>query len=458
MSDGSSDGSSAGDSAGTNARPTTEEGLVRAIGVRTLALNIVNLVVGAGIFVLPGIVAAQLGSAAILAYLVCSAAVGLVFLCFAEAGSRVSRSGGAYAYVEVAFGPFAGFLVSALLWFGWAILGDAAIAIALVKTVALAFPWIGSPLPRALFLIGLFGSLAAVNVVGVRQGVRLAVFNTFAKLVPLLMLVAAGAFAIHWRNLVFTEWPALQSIGSTSLILFFAFAGAESALTSSGEIEDPARTVPRGLLLGIGGVLALYLCVHGVAQGVLGAELARNTEAPLAATAERVLGGWGSGLLLLGAGVSIFGTLSVDMLVSPRALFAAARDGLLPARLGSVHPKFNTPHVAIVCHAIVACGFALSGTFKALAIVSSASLLLIYLGCCLAVLELRRRDVRSSTKVFRMAGGPTVPILSSLVVIWLLSHTTRTEAIGLGLLLLAASALYALRRWTTGRARTAAAA
>ena len=88
-------------------------------------MSIVNLVVGAGIFVLPGVVAAQLGSAAIVAYLVCSLAVGLVFLCFAEIGSRITRSGGAYAYIEEAFGPFAGFIASMLLWFGWSALSDA---------------------------------------------------------------------------------------------------------------------------------------------------------------------------------------------------------------------------------------------------------------------------------------------------------------------------------------------
>ena len=89
-----------------------DEGLVRIIGTGAVGLSVVNLVVGAGIFVLPGIVAAELGSAAIIAYLICSVTVGLVFLCFAEVGSRITRSGGAYAYIEEAFGPFAGFIAS----------------------------------------------------------------------------------------------------------------------------------------------------------------------------------------------------------------------------------------------------------------------------------------------------------------------------------------------------------
>ena len=123
-----------------HANDSRDEGLVRAIGSRALGVNIINLVVGAGIFVLPGVIAAQLGPAAITAYLVCSVAVALIFLCFAEIGSRITRSGGAYAYIEEAFGPFAGFVASMLFWFGWSALADAAITVAMVETMAIAFP------------------------------------------------------------------------------------------------------------------------------------------------------------------------------------------------------------------------------------------------------------------------------------------------------------------------------
>jgi len=178
-----------------------DEGLVRAIGTVALGLCVVNMVVGAGIFALPGHVAAGLGPAAIIAYLICSVTVALVFLCFAEVGSRVSRSGGTYAYVEEAFGPLAGFIALVLFWFGFTVLADAAITVVMIDSIATLFPILARPIPRALFIVVLLAFLAAVNVRGVKAGVRLYVFNTLAKLVPLVLLLAAGLFVINFENL-----------------------------------------------------------------------------------------------------------------------------------------------------------------------------------------------------------------------------------------------------------------
>ena len=423
------------------------EGLVRAIGVRALTLNVINMVVGGGIFVLPGLIAVQLGSAAIVAYLICSIAVALVFLCFAEIGSRVTRSGGAYSYIEEAFGPFAGFMASMLLWFGWNVLSNAAIAAAMVEAIAVAFPILAEPLPRAAFIVALLAFLAMVNIAGVRSGVRLFAVNTIAKLIPLILLLIVGLFAINVENLEITEWPSLQSAGVGALILFFAFAGAETALSSSGEIKKPQTTVPSGLLLGLTCILVLYIGLQIVAQGVLGAELSRETEAPLAAAAEKVFGGGGGKLLLVAGVISIYATISGDMLNTPRVLFAASLDGNLPKLLSRVHPKHNTPHVSIIAFASLVCAFALTGTFKPLAIVASGSLLVVYLGVSLATIRLRVRDGAPKADEFSIPAGYLVPVLSCLIVGWLLLRLTPQEAVGLGMLCGASVAAYAALRY-----------
>ena len=428
----------------TDSGRTDDEGLVRTIGTRALGLNIVNMVVGGGIFVLPGVIALQLGSAAILAYLVCSVAVAMVFLCFAEVGSRITRSGGAYAYIEEAFGDLPGFIASTMLWLGWAVLSDAAITVAMVETMAIAFPVLGDPLPRALFIVALFVFLATINIRGVESGVRLFVFNTIAKLVPLLLLLVVGMFAINIENLAIPEWPSAISVGAGALVLFFAFSGAESALSCSGEIDNPSRTVPRGLLLGLGGILLLYVGLQTVAQGVLGADLARNTDAPLAAAATAVFGDWGAKMLLVGGVISIYATVSGDLLNTPRVLFASARDGTLPRFLAKVHPTYRTPYVAIIVYAAFIAGFALSGTFKPLAVVASGSILMIYAGVCLSVLRLRQRDGNPGPGQFKVPGGPVVPVLGLLSIGWLLWQLTLEEAVGLGALVGVAVAWYAI--------------
>jgi len=427
-----------------------DEGLLRVIGPGALDLGVANMVVGAGIFVLPGRIAAELGSAAILAYFICSVTVALVFLCFAEIGSRITRSGGSYAYIEEAFGPFAGFIASILLWFGYNALSDAAITVAMVEVMTIAFPVLGESVPRAVFIIALFMFLAVVNIKGVKAGVRLYVFNTLAKLVPLLLLLAVGLFAINMDNLAIPEWPAARDIGAGAILLFFAFTGAESALNASGEIKNPSKTVPMGLLIGISGLLALYVGLQTVAQGVLGPALANNTEAPLAAVAVEVFGGWGGKMLLAGVVISIYGAVSGDMLGIPRVIFASSLDDNLPRFLSKVHPQYKTPHVAVIFFAIVVCALALSGTFRYLAVFATGSLLFIYLGVSLAVLRLRKRDGLPKAGEFRLPFGPLIPLSSCLIVGWLLLQVPAEEAISIAALIGASVAVYAIRAMLRG--------
>jgi basic amino acid/polyamine antiporter, APA family len=419
--------------------------LVRVLGVRALAANVVNNLVGSGIFVLPAAVAAILGPSAAVAYVACAVAVGLVALCFAEVGSRVPTSGGVYAYVEAAFGPYVGFLAGMLLFVAQ-IYASAAVATVLVGTLGVLVPALSRTAARSALLVVLYAVVAAVNIRGTRAGARLMESLTAAKIAPLVLLAITGLFALRSEYLAGMHVPPLRDLGRASLLLFFAFLGVEGALSSSGEVRDPTRTVPRAVLLGLGGVAVLYAGLQIVSQGVLGPELSAHPDAPLAATAQRLFGSAGRTFILAAAAFSAFGYVSGDMLATPRILFAAGQDGLLPARLGAVHARFRTPHVAIAVHAALACAVALSGTFRALAVVSVVAGLLVYLGCCLAVLELRRRDVHAGGPPFRVAGGPLVPLLACVVVLWLLSSATRTEFLAVAGVLAVASLLYLLRR------------
>ncbi len=429
----------------TPARPA----LVRVVGVPALAASIVNIVVGGGIFVLPALAARLVGPAAPIAFLVCGVGIGLIVLCFAEAGSRVSRTGGPYAYIETAFGPFAGFLAGVLLWLTGT-LATAGVATMFVGSLGAGVPALGDTAGRTAVLLALIGGLTWVNVRGVRQGTRVNNALSIAKLLPLLLLIVLGLPAVRGANVAIPELPSASSLARASIILIFAFAGTESALVPSGEVRNTSRTVPRALAIATIGVVALYVAIQLVVQGILGASLSdpANAAAPLAAAAGIALGGWGRTLLIAGATVSMFGNVSGMTLAMPRALFAFGESGVLPRQLALVHARFHTPWVAIIVQSALVCAIALASGFERLLIIANLTLLLLYLGCVAAAWELRRRGVRSddTRKPLRLPAGPLVHLLAAGMILFMLSSITLGEWTLVAIILALASVLFGISR------------
>jgi len=426
-----------------------DTGLLRAIGARQLTFSVINVTIGAGIFVLQAAAASGLGAAAPVAYVVCAALMALIVCCFAAAGSRVSLTGGVYAYVEVAFGAFIGFLAG-VLYFLMATFAVASVASAFAGSIGALWPPAGSPAGRAVVIAALFALLAVINVRGVRRGVGVVETIAVAKLLPLLVLVAAGIWHVRGDYLQWTALPAAAAVGRTAIVLIFAFVGLEVALVPSGEVRDPARTVPRALFSALAVTTTLYLLIQTVAQGLLGPSMSTFASAPLAEAASRVLGSSGRLLVLAGATISMFGYVSGDMLGSPRGLYAFARDGVLPSVLASVHPRYHTPHVSIAIYAILVSSLAISSSFTQLAILANVAALTLYLMCVAASYELQRRDVRADGTPFAVPAGPLVPLLAAAVIVWLLSNATARE-FGVEALVLAVAALFYLIRKTGGQ-------
>lgn len=425
--------------------PRTEAGLVRAIGVRRLTAILVNATVGAGIFVLPGTAAAGLGSAAPFAYLVCAVAMALIVACIAAAGSRVAVTGGLYAYTEAALGPFVGFLAGALYWAA-ASFGVASVAAALVSSLAVLWPPADQGATRVAIIGVAIAALAWVNVRGVALGTRVIEIATVAKLLPLAVLVIAGLWLAPVDPRTWLPAPSASAVGQTAILLIFAFMGIEIALVPSGEIREPARTVPRAAFLALAFTTLLYLAIQAVAQGVLGAAMKNHAAAPLAETATRLLGPAGALLVLAGTAVSMFGYLSGDMLCTPRALFAFGRDRLLPAALANVHPRFRTPWVAVLVHSVIVATLSMTGTFAELVVIGNVATLALYLLCVVAAYQLQRRDVRSGGTPFVLPAGPLVPIAASVIIVWLLSQATGREFLVTGGVVAVAAVYYVARR------------
>ncbi len=422
------------------------ERLTRVLGTFGLAAAIVNITIGGGIFRLPASVAGSLGAAAPLAYIVCAIAMGLIVLCIADAGSRVSLTGGPYAYVGTAFGPYAGFVAGLMLWmlgtFAWA-----AVSTVFASAIGLLVPALGGAVAKMAVLAAVFTFWAAINLRGVELASRLNTVATLAKLAPLVLIGVGGLFFVRSENLVWTSTPAAADVARTSLLLIFAFAGVECALVPSGEVRNPSRTVPRAIAVAMIGITALYLSLQVSAQGILGAALATSTAAPLADAANASFGPWARTLLLVGAAVSMFGYLGGMAFSIPRMLYAFARDGFLPPALASVSGSSHAPAAAIVVQSVIALALALSGTFEWLAVLANVSALVLYLGCALAAWQLRRANISTEGATpFNVPLGGVLPWITCAVIAWLLTGLTRDEWIGFGVCLAIGSALYALRR------------
>ncbi len=419
-----------------------DAGLLRAVGPGALAASIVCQTVGATIFVVPATLAATLGVYAPLALLGCGLAIGAVAICFAEGGSRMPTSGGPYGYIEAAFGPFAGYIVGTLLWVG-NVLACGGVAAALGDVVAsLAAPPFSAPV-RALTIAGAVAGIAAVNVCGVTRGAGLVKATTVVKLLPLLVFVLAGAGSMHAANFSTGAVPGTEGVGRAVILALFAYTGLEVALSASGEVAQPNRTIPRALAIAMPSIIVLYLAIQIIAQGILGSALAHSSM-PLAdamAPVSAVL----RALMLAGAALSMFGMLSSDLMGSPRQLFAFGRARLLPAALGRVHERSHAPYVAIATYAGLAMALALTGSFARLAVLATLATTPVYAGGCAAAWLLARRGVAVAGHPLgfpRLGAAAGAGIVSMLV---LLSLAERAEILGLAALVAVSALVYLIQ-------------
>ena len=426
--------------------------LARTIGPVGLAATVVNTIIGSSIFVFPAVVAAALGSAGLLSYLLAATAMALIVLCLADSGTRVTAAGGTYAYVEAAFGPFVAWLVGLLLYLGVQLIASAVVASVFVGALSVMFPAVGGGPARVTVIVAIFLTFSLVNIRGgARLGTRVVETVTLAKLLPLLILVGVGLVAFNRDFLRIEAMPSLPELGRMAMRLLYLFAGTEAVLALSGELRDPRRTVPRGALGGLAIATFIYLGTQFAAQGILGPALPDHDKAPLADAAAVVLGSPGRTLILLGTVVSTLGFLSADMLASPRTLFAMGVAGRLPAPLASVHARFGSPAVAIAVHATAACLLALIANFDLLTSLASSALLLIYLLCCTATMVLQRRGVGNNQDGFRLPFGPLVPLAASALVVGMMTTLTRREIVAVLVVVVLAGLIYLRTRRPSDR-------
>ncbi len=411
---------------------------LRAVGLFGLIAIAVNGVIGSAIFVLPATVASLLGPASPVAYIVAAFLIALIVLCFAEAGSMFEQTGGPYLYAREAFGNFVGLEV------GWMFLlsrlaAASAIANAFILYLGYFWPVMASGIGRAIALTVLLWGLGLLNLVGVRYGAWAVNLLTIVKLVPLLLFVAVGLFFVDSSRYQILALPDLTSLRQASLALIFAFGGFENASVPTEEVKNPARNLPIALIVSIALTALLYIAIQIVALGTLPG--LANDATPLASAARMFLGPAGAAIITVAAVLSTTGSNSALALVGPRILYALAEGGQLPRALARVHPRYHTPHIAVIVFALAAWVIALYGSFAQLVTVSAIARLLFSATTCLAVPVLRRK-MPNATRTFRVPGGVVIPALAAVISIWLLTGMNKAQTIAGIAALLAGAALY----------------
>jgi amino acid transporter len=358
-----------------------------------------------------------------------------VMASFAQAASYFRGTGGPILYAGTAFGPFVGFETGWVLYLGRAS-AIAANTNLMVSYLAVFVPGVDSGAGRVAALAVFLGGLTAVNLFGLRQGVRTLYGLSVLKLTPLLLFVLVGLAHARPAALAELELPDYGTFGGAVVLVFYAFIGFEGALIPAGESRDPQRDMPRALLWTLGVTTVAYVLIQAVCVMVL-PELA-TSDKPLAAAAGELVGPLGVTVMSLAAIVSIYGNNASSMLTAPRMTYAMARDGHLPRFLAAVHPRWSTPHASILLYGGLTFALSISGGFAWLAGMSTLTRLVGY-GLCVAALPRLRRRFGADAGAFRLPGGLAVPGAAILVCAWLLTQVDPDALyLAIGFLLLGA--------------------
>lgn len=422
---------------------SSESGLRRELGRWDLTAIGINQVIGSAVFALPAVLAASCDGWSPLLILAVGVASLLIAATFAEVGSRFDVTGGPYIYTRAAFGRFIGFEIGWVQWFirvsSWA-----AVLNVFVAYSGFYWPSAASGMPRVVWMSSIVVSLAAINVLGIKQSAWTVNSLTIGKLVPLLLFVVVGLTAMNWASLRPGALPPISHVSSSALLLIYGFGGYETILIPAGESRAPRTGVPFALVTTILVVSAIFVLVQIVSMGTLPG-LATSTT-PLADAAARLRGAPGAAIIMVGALLSVLGNNMGAVLSGSRSLFALAEHGDVPAVFGFVSARFKTPVVAIVTTSAVSLILATTGTFVTLASASAVSRLMLYGGTCGAALRLRGGGFASRVEDvrFRVPFGRVIPIAVLVILAAIFFGATAPQIMSGAIVLAVGAVLFAV--------------
>jgi APA family basic amino acid/polyamine antiporter len=426
---------------------SSEANLARRLGLFDTTMLVMGGIIGSGIFINPYVVAQQVPSTVLI--LAAWAFGGLIALAgafiYAELSSQTSASGGQYVYLRDAFHPGLAFV------YGWALLlvtqsgGMAAVAVTFAKYVCALGHFEANDNVAALLATIALVLLTVINCLGVRAGSTTQNLFMILKLLAIAALVVFGLTVSNAHHNVAapvsslpTLWTSLTAFGAALIPVQFAYGGWQTSCFVAGEVRDPRKNLPRGLLLGVVGVIAVYLSVNFVCVRALGPHGLAETRTPASAVMQLALGENGARIIAVGIAVSTVGFLSQSMLTAPRVYFAMAEDGLFFSGLAKLN-RARVPAFAIALQGAVAIVITLSGRYEQiLNYVISVDVIFFALTAA-AVFVFRKRSPAEGRNAFRVPGHPftTLFFIAACcgVAFSTLYRYPHNSAIGLGIML-----------------------
>jgi APA family basic amino acid/polyamine antiporter len=442
-------------------------GLARRLGLFDITMLVMGSVIGVGIFATPHVVAGKVESSFLI--LLAWTLGGLVTLAgslvYAELARRRPHVGGQYAFLREAYHPLVGFL------YGWALLlviqsgGAASVAVIFseyfVKLLHISgewfrpdgnFRWLDANVIKAVITTLAIGIFTGINCLGVRTGGTMQNIFMSLKIAAILTLVVCGLLCVGGSQTVAESssireggWGLLTAFGTALVAVFFSYGGSHTTTFMAGEVRDVRRNLPRGLVLGVCGVIALYLAVNWVCLRVLGVERLKLTETPAADVMRLAFEGFGAGIISIGIAISALGFLSQATLTAPRVYYAMARDGLFFKSVAWVHPQSRSPVVATLLQGLLAVAIAITAYTRKNAFeqilnyVMSVELIFFSL-TALSLFVIRRRDAElQETASLSMLGHPVTTLIyvfvNVAVLLSLFYKEPGNSAIGVGILL-----------------------
>ena len=418
--------------------------LVRSIGRWTMTALVINTIIGSGVFGLPAELTRLLGRASPFAIILGALGVAVIMACMAEVASQFPEPGGPYHYVRTTFGPFLGIQIG---WFHLlSIIGAIAAVAHLFMDYLVTFVPL-STLERDLLLAILIAIPAVINYFGVRAGANLSNIMTVAKLSPLALLIVFGVGRlVHQTQMIRASElvsPGLSNWVRALVFLIFLYGGWEDSLIVAGEVKEPRRTIPFGLLLGLLICTGFYILLQFITLAAIGTDV---TDRPLAAAASVLIGRSGAAVVAIAAMVSTYGWVSASLLNAPRLVYSFAAAGDFPGVFAKLDPRYQTPTAGIILFALTGWLLAVSGTFLWIVALSAASMIIYYAATCACLGRLRKIHPRADA--FRVPFGRTLSMVAIGIALLLMTGLHTSEA-----LLMCATALIATINWLLVRRR-----